>query len=112
MGRNLVKPPSLLSMSTLSSYPPRSKGPMSSPTPRTYAMSFPRQLAPIMVSAPAGVEISGRSMQGMEGFVSGRITKNLHGKLHVDRSTWGCDIDSVGLGTQVAISSINIFIGK
>src|SRR4051812_3850381 len=44
-------------MSTLSTISPRNKGPMISSTLRTYAVTFPRQLAPTMGPALAGVEI-------------------------------------------------------
>src|SRR3954471_17334417 len=101
-----------MSMSTLSSIPPRSKGLMISPTLRTSAVTFPRHLAPTVGLAHAGVEILGGALQGMEGFVSGQITRSRCGKLYIDDSTWGPEADSVGSGYRVPIGSIQIFIGK
>src|ERR1041385_9095290 len=99
-------------MSTLSSNSPRSNGPMISPTLRTSAVTFPRQLAPIVGPALAGVEILGGALQGMKGFVTGRITRSRRGKLCIDDSTWGPDADSVESSYRVPIGSIHIFIGR
>src|ERR1041385_616748 len=99
-------------MSTPSLNSPRSKGPTISLTLRTSAMIFPRQLAPTVGPALAGVEILGGALQGMEGFVTGRITRSRRGKLCIDDSTWGPDADSVKSGYHVPIGSIHIFIGK
>src|SRR4051812_22525013 len=99
-------------MLNLSSYPPRSKGPMSIPTLRTSAVTFPRQLAPTVGPAHAGVEILEGALQGMEGFVTGRITRSQCGKLYIDDSTWGPEADSVESGYRVPIGSIHIFIGR
>ena len=99
-------------MSTLSSIPPRSKGLKTSSITRTSAVLTPRQLAPTVGPAHAGVEILGEALQGMEGFVSGRITKNRRGKLRVDSSTWEPSAASTMSGYQVSIGSIDLFIGK
>src|SRR3954462_11915527 len=99
-------------MSTLSSIPPRIKGLMISPTLWTSAVTSPRQLAPTVGPAHAGVEILGGALQGMEGFVVGRITRRRRGKLYIDDLTWGPEADFVGSGYQVPIGSIHIFIGK
>src|SRR3954467_15674943 len=99
-------------MSTLSSIPPCSKGLMISPTLQTSAVTFARQLAPTVGPAHAGIEILGGALQGMEGFVSGRITRSRRGKLYIDDSHWGPEADSVGSGYRVPIGSIHIFIGK
>src|SRR4051812_21062297 len=112
MGQNLGKSPSLVSMSTLSSIPPRSKCLMISPTLRTTAVTFPRQLAPTVGPALAGIEILGGSLQGMKGFVFGRITRSRSGKFQVDNSTCGPSAAPIGPGYQVSIGSINLFIGK
>src|SRR4051812_33363453 len=98
-------------MSTLSMKSPRSKGPMLSPTLRTSAVTFQRQLAPTVGPALAGVEILEGALQGMKGFVAGRITRSRRGKLCVDDSTWGPEVDYVESGYRVPIGSIHIFIG-
>src|ERR1041385_7487368 len=85
---------------------------MLSSTLRTSAVTFPRQLAPTMGPALAGVEILGGDLQGMEGFVVGRITRSRRGKLCIDDSTWGPHADFVESGYWVPIGSIHIFIGK
>src|SRR3954464_12420379 len=99
-------------MSTLSLYPPCSKGPMLSPTLWTSVVTFPRQLTPTIGPAHAGVEILEGALQGMEGFVAGRITRSRCGKIYIDDSTWGPEADSVESGYRVPIGSIHIFIGK
>src|ERR1041384_1654536 len=99
-------------MSTLSSNSPRSKGPMISPTLWTSAVTSPRQLVPTVGPMLAGVVILGGALQGMEGFMAGRITRSRRGKLCIDDSTWGPDADSVESGYRVPIGSIHIFIGK
>src|SRR3954464_6968943 len=99
-------------MTTLSSYPSHSKGTMLSPTLRTSAVTFPRQLAPTVGPAHAGIEILGGTLQGMEGFVSGQITRSRRGKRYIDDSDWGPEAGSVGSGYRVPIGSIHIFIGK
>src|ERR1041385_8510773 len=99
-------------MSTPSLNSPRSKGPTISLTLRTSAMIFPRQLAPTVGPALAGVEILRGALQGMEGFVTGRITRSQRGKLCIDDSTWGPDADSVKSGYRVPIRSIHMFIAK
>src|SRR3954463_3662188 len=81
-------------MSTLSSIPPRNKGFTTSSMTRTSAVLSPRQLAPTMGPAHAGIEILGGAHQGMEGFVSGRITRSRCGKLYIDDSHWGPDSGS------------------
>ena len=98
-------------MSTLSWITPRSKGLTTSSMTRTSAVLTPRQLAPTVGPAHAGVEILGGAQQGMEGFVSGRITKNQRGKLRIDSSTWETGT-AIMPGYQVSIGSINLFIGK
>ena len=85
---------------------------MLSPTPRTSVVTFPRQLAPTVGPVHADVEILGGALQGMEGFVAGRITRSRRGKLYIDDSTWGPEADSVESGYRVPIGSIHIFIGK
>src|SRR4051812_31700907 len=99
-------------MSALSSKPPRRKDPMLSPTLRTSAVTCPRQLVPTMGHAHADVEILRGALQGMKGFDIGWITKNRHGNLRVDNSAWGSNPDSNGLGYQVPIGYINLFIGR
>src|SRR3954465_3953586 len=99
-------------MSTLSSIPPRSKGLTTSSMTQTSAVLTPRQLAPTMGAAHAGVEILGGARQGMEGFVSGRITKSRRGKLYIDDSHWGPEADSLKSGYRVRVESIQIFIAK
>src|SRR4051812_18141059 len=99
-------------MSTLSSYPPRSKGPMSSSNLRTSTMTFPRQLAPTVGPAHAGVKILEGALQGMEGFIAERITRSRRGKLCIDESTWVPEADSVESGYRVPIGSIHIFISR
>src|SRR3954462_9621939 len=99
-------------MSTLSTKSPRSKGPMLSSTLRTSTVTFPRQLAPTVGPAHAGVEIMEGALQGMEGFVAGRITRSQRGKLCIDDSTWGPEADSIKSGYRVPIMSIHIFIGR
>src|SRR4051812_45578886 len=98
-------------MSTLSMKSPRSKGPMSSSTLWTFAVTFPRQLAPTMGPALACVEILEGALQGMEGFITGRITRRWCGRICIDYSTWGSEADSVKSGFRVQIGSIQIFIG-
>src|SRR4051812_33786360 len=80
-GQNLGKSPSTVSMSTLSSIPPCNKGLTTSSMTRKSVVLTPRQLAPTVGPAHAGVEILGGARQGMEGFVSGRITRSRRGKL-------------------------------
>src|SRR3954462_1951870 len=98
-------------MSTLSLIPPRSKGLTTSSMTRTFAVLTPRQLAPTVGPVHAGVEILGGALQGMEGFVSERITKSRRGKLRVDGSTWETDA-IITPGYQISIGSIDLFIGK
>src|SRR4051812_19286122 len=99
-------------MSTLSSIPPCRQGFMISPTLRTSAVTFPRQLVPTVGPVHAVVEILGGALQVMKGFVSGRITRSRRGKFRVDNSTWGPSVALIGPGYQVSIGSINLFIGK
>src|SRR3954462_10136671 len=99
-------------MSTLSLIPPRNKGLTTSSMTQTSAVLTPRQLAPTVGPAHACVEILGGARQGMEGFVSGRITRIRHGKLYIDDSHWGAKVDSLKSGYRVPISSIQIFIAK
>src|SRR4051812_12723918 len=99
-------------MPTLSSIPPRSKGLMICPALRTSAVTFPQQLAPTVGPVHAGVEILGGALQGMEGFVSRRITRSRCGKLYIDDSHWGPEADSLESGYRVPIGSIQIFIAK
>src|SRR4051812_40757618 len=98
-------------MSTLSSIPPRSKGLTTSSITRTFAVLTPRRLAPTEGPAHAGVEILGGALQGIEGFVFGRITKIRRGKLRVDIPTWEAGATIVP-GHQVSITSIKLFIDK
>src|SRR4051812_39285069 len=105
------KSPSTVSMSTLSSIPPRSKGLTTSSMTRTSVVLTPRQLVPTVGPAHVGVEILGGSQQGMEGFVSGRITKSRRGKLRVDSSTRGTGA-MITPGYQVTIGFINLLISK
>src|SRR4051812_42859297 len=99
-------------MSTLSLNPPCNKGPMLSPTLRTSVVTFPRQLAPTVGPAHAGVEILEGDLQGMEGFIVGRITRSRRRKLCIDDLTWGPEADSVESGYRIPIRSIHIFIGR
>src|ERR1041385_888614 len=98
-------------MSTLSSNSPRNKGPMISPTPRTSSVTFPRQLAPTVGPALAGVEILGGALQDMEGFITGRITRSRSRMLYIDDATWGPEADFIESGYQIPIFSIHLFIG-
>src|SRR4051812_969439 len=98
-------------MSTLSSNSPRSKGPMVSLTLRTSVVTFPRQLAPIVGPALAGVEILRGALQDMEGFVIGRITRSRSGMLYIDDATWGPEDDFTESGYQIPVGSIHLFIG-
>src|SRR4051812_11674367 len=99
-------------MSTLSLIPPRSKGLTTSSMTRTSVVLTPRQLAPTVGPAHAGVEILGGAQQGMEGFVSGPITRSQRGNLYIDDSHWGPEADSLKSGYWVPIGSIQIFIAK
>src|SRR3954462_11621938 len=99
-------------MSTPYSIPPRSKGLMISLTLRTSAVTFPQQLAPTVGPAHAGIKILGGALQGMEGFVTGRITKSRRGKLYMNDSAWGLEADSVEFGYLALIGSIHIFIDR
>src|SRR3954471_13812296 len=99
-------------MSTLSLIPPRCKGLTTSSMTRTSSVLTPRQLAPTVGPAHAGVEILGGARQGMEGFFSGRITRSRCRKLYIDDSHWGPEADSLKSGYRVPIGSIQIFIAK
>src|ERR1041385_2996410 len=88
----------------------RSKGPTISPTLRTSAVTFPRQLVPTVGPALAGVEILRGALQGMEGFVTGRITRSWSGMLCIDDATWGAEADFIESGYQVPVGSIHLFI--
>src|SRR4051812_38981868 len=79
---------------------------------RTSAVLTPRQLAPTVGPAHAGVKILGGARQGMEGFVSGQITRIRRGKLYIDVSHWGPEADSLKSGYRVSTGSIQIFIAK
>src|SRR3954467_953908 len=107
-GRNLGKSPRVLSMLSLSLISPRSKGLTTSSMTRTSVVLTPRQLAPTVVPAHAGVEILGGAHQGMEQFVSGRITRSRRGKLYIDDSRWGPEADYLKSGYRVPIRSIQI----
>src|SRR3954468_5293832 len=76
------------------------------------AVLTPRQLAPTVGPAHAGVEILGGAQQGLEGFFSGRITRSMRGKLYIDDSHWGPEADSLKSGYRVPIGSIQILIAK
>src|SRR4051812_48132941 len=99
-------------MSTLSSIPPRSKGLIIFLALRTSVVTFPRQLAPTVGPAHAGIEILGGALQGMEGFVSEQITRSQRGKLYIDDSHWGPKSYSLESGYRVPIGSIQTFIAK
>src|SRR4051812_22541201 len=99
-------------MSTLSSIAPRSKGLTTSSMTRTSAVLTPRQLAPTVGPAHAGVEILGGAQHDMEGFVSGRITRSRRRKIYIDDSHWGPVVDSLKSGYRVPIGSIQIFIAN
>src|ERR1041385_3148799 len=99
-------------MSTPSLNSSRSKGPTISPTLRTSAVTFPRQLAPTVGPALAGVEILRGDLQGMEGFVTGRITRSRSGMLCIDDTTWGPEAHFMESGYQVPVGSIHLFIGR
>ena len=98
-------------MSTLSSIPPHSKGLTTSSITRTFAVTAPQQLAPPVGPVHASVEILGGPLQGMEGSVSGQITKSRRGKLRINSSTWETGTVTMP-GYQVSIGSINLFISK
>src|SRR3954470_9054667 len=98
-------------MSTLSTKLPRRKGPMLSSTLQTSSMTFPRQLAPTVGPALAGVKILEGALHDMEGFSAGQITRSRHGKLCINDSIWGPEADSVESGYRVPIGYIHIFIG-
>src|SRR4051812_19457430 len=99
-------------MSTLSSIPPRNKGLTKSSITQTSDVLTPRQLAPTVGPAHASIEILGGARQGMEGFISSRITRSRRGKLYIDDSHWGPKADSLKSGYQVPTGSIQIFIAK
>ena len=63
-----------------------------------------------MGPAYVGVEILGGALQGMEGFISGRITRSRRGKFYIDDSDWGPEAVSVGSGYRVPIGLVHIFI--
>ena len=85
---------------------------MISPTVRTSAVTFPRQLAPTVGPALAGVEILKGALQDMEGFVTGRITRSRSEMLYIDDTTWGPEADSVESGHRVPVGPIHIIIGR
>ena len=52
------------------------------------------------------------SLPGIEGYVTGRMTKSRRGKLYIDDAGWGPEADSIEYGYRVPFGGIHVFIGK
>ena len=58
-------------------------------------MIIPRQLAPTVGLSHDGVEFLKGSSVGLNGYVVGRLTKSLRGKLYINDEGWGPEDGSI-----------------
>ena len=75
-------------------------------------MAKPRQLAPIVGLSHNGFEFLKGSIEGLKGYVVGRMTKSHRGKLYIDDAGWGPEAGSIEYGYRVPFGGIHVFIGK
>ena len=75
-------------------------------------MTIPRQLAPTVGPAHGGFEFLKGNLEGLKGYVAGRMTKSRRGKIYINDEGWGPDADSIEYGYQVPFGGIHIFIGR
>ena len=75
-------------------------------------MIFPRQFAPTVGLSHDGFEFLKGSFEGLKGYVVGRMTKSLRGKLYIDDAGWGSDACSIDYGYRVPFGGIHVFIGN
>ncbi len=65
-----------------------------------------------MGPAHGGFEFLKGSFEGIKGYVVGRMTKSLRGKIYINDAVWGPEAGSIEYGYWVPFGGIHVFIGK